>query len=69
MEQQMEGQMEGYCQMTARVNRDGTLMCEHICSFGNPETAFDMATYDKAIMTAARHPDLFSASQVNGQVY
>jgi len=66
LENSMDQVQEGaFVQMTARVNKNASMTAEHIVSFG--EADFDLEAYNKALMTAARHPDLFSASAVDGK--
>ena len=66
LEEALEEQLEGFVQMIARVNRDQTLICQNLISFGAGE--IDMDTYNNAINVMGRHQNLFSSGEVNGMV-
>ncbi|XP_057315293.1 uncharacterized protein LOC130656455 [Hydractinia symbiolongicarpus] len=67
LEDQLEEPLEGFVQMLARVNKDLSLTVEHLVSFGAGE--IDLNIYNEAVVLMAKHPGLFSSSEVNGQMY
>lgn len=67
LEEQLEEQLEGYVQMIARVNRDSTLVCENLISFGAGEV--DLDAYNNALDVMSRHQNLFSSNEVNGAMH
>lgn len=67
MEDQLTEPLEGYVQMTARVNRDNSLVAEKCISFGHGE--IDLDAFNKALQVMSRHPNLFSSSEINGVMH
>ena len=67
LEEQLEDPLEGFVQMIVRVNRDTTLSCENLISFGPGE--IDLDAYNGALEIMRRHQNLFSSSEVDGMVH
>lgn len=67
LEDALEEPLEGFVQMLARVNRDTSLTCENLISFGPGE--IDLDAYNGMLDIMRRHQNLFSSSEVDGMVH
>merc|ERR1712189_141140 len=67
LEEQLDEKITGYIQMIARVNRDRSLMCENLISFGGGE--IDLDAFNSTIGVMQKYHNLFSSSEVDGMVH
>lgn len=67
LEEQLDEALEGFVQMTVRVNRDTSLSCEKLISFGPGE--IDLEVYNGALEIMRRHQNLFSSGEIDGMVH
>jgi len=63
----LEELLQGYIQVTASVEKDGTLTAEHIISFGDRE--IDLKMYNEAVELASKYSELFTFSEGNSLTY
>ncbi|XP_066911091.1 replication protein A 14 kDa subunit-like [Clytia hemisphaerica] len=67
LEEQLDEKITGHIQMIARVNRDRSLMCENLISFGAGE--IDLDAFNSTIGVMQKYSNLFSSSEVDGMVH
>merc|ERR1712189_127966 len=64
LEEQLDEKLAGYVQMIARVNRDRSLICENLISFGAGE--IDLDAFNNTIGVMGKYQNLFSSSEIDG---